>query len=538
MVERRQRDVTMKGRKGKTMKERSLPSRRDFLKIGGVTGALCASASLLAACSGPSAPSGDPSSSDAGKVTEVDETLECDIVVVGAGGSGLAACVQAAEMGAKVICLESQAQTGGNEVGTEGIFAVGSSLQRKAGIEVDPGEVVRDELAQSQNKASGLHYNDLIKNSADNIEWLIDHGCRFGEVDNYMNSPLSVFHWWEGGTGATGYVPYMTESAEKAGVEFMFDTEAREIVQDAEGSVTGVIASSRNGVTRINAKAVILSTGGFAGDAEAIQFWGYDPDTTEDHGFPGHNGTGRAMALSAGACDNAPKVSFLGSLIVKGLPGYFQGGKFSFLIGIGAPYSLWVNENGERFVNEDFSLGNQMLMNVPTLLNKATYIVFDKTTMDMFTAGEQDALDQLAEGIESGEIVSGETLDELAAHVQFDAAMFASTVDAYNANARDGVDLEFGKDPSFMIPCEQAPFYAVRTCTEVLPTIASICTDREYRAINIKKEPVPGLWVTGVEGSMLWSGVYTINIPGMCNAGNIHSGRTAAKSAVAFVQAG
>ena len=147
----------------------------------------------------------------------VDETVDCDVCVLGVGSSGLTACVQAAQNGLKVVGIEATGATGGGAVGIEGIFAVDSSLQKEMGIEVHAGQVVDEELASSQYRAAGPNYLDMLQASGPNIDWLQEQGVSFENVSEYgeigVNSDFQGFHWFEGGRGNTGFVPPMNAKA-------------------------------------------------------------------------------------------------------------------------------------------------------------------------------------------------------------------------------------------------------------------------------------------------------------------------------------
>ena len=182
-----------------------------------------------------------------------DSTVDTDIVIVGAGCSGLAACVQAADGGAKVICLEAMSSAGGGAGGVEGLFAVGSSLQKEQGIEVSVGELVRTELVQNQYRNSSLVLKDLIRTSGEDIDWLAEHGVLFGTVDNYVGFH-PIFHWFETLNGAESYIPQMHDAAEAGGVEFVFNTHADSLVIADDGSVAGVYATKdESSVLQVNA---------------------------------------------------------------------------------------------------------------------------------------------------------------------------------------------------------------------------------------------------------------------------------------------
>lgn len=490
------------------------------------TGAL----GMLAGCASGQAKGADAQNQSPAPATP-DETRACDLVVVGAGASGLAACVEAAQRGAQVICVESQPQAGGNCIGVEGCFGIGSSMQRAIGVDVDPGATIRTELESSQLKVAGPGYVDMVHSSGENIDWLLENGVRFGGVD-VDKGDVMVFHRFETGSGQDSYVAPMAAKAEELGVEFLFSAKAQSLVHENGGPVTGVVIDQDGTTMQVNAKAVILATGGFADNEEFMAEAGLDSTKRKQGGVPGHDGTGHIMAVEAGAASYRDHASFLCGDFVQGLPGYYENGKWSFMIGIAAPYALWVNEHGERFVNEDCPAKNIMLMYVPCMHNKSTHVIMDATMLEMYVAGDAATQAQLDDGLASGEIMKANTIEELAKAAGFDTTTFAATVDEYNGFAEAGSDRNYGKDPSLLMPLAQGPFYAIHIVGEVNTSVGSICTDRSFHAVDDNGDPIGGLYAVGTEGAMLWSDVYTISVSGGCNANNVNSARTAVRDAL------
>ena len=154
-------------------------SRKDFLK-GTVATAAGITIMTMPGCAPTVVSKGDSAGNAAGEATgNATETVinpvatyDCDVCVVGCGVSGLAACVSAAEQKLSVIGLEKAGSTGGGGRGTEGVFAVGSEMQKELGITVEPAEVLSREMGYHHNRVDGLRWMDLIKASGDNVAWL------------------------------------------------------------------------------------------------------------------------------------------------------------------------------------------------------------------------------------------------------------------------------------------------------------------------------------------------------------------------------
>lgn len=523
--------------------------RRHF--IGGV-GALAALGvgSALAGCA-PTQPQTAALSEtgDGEPPVSVDEEMECDIAIIGSGASGLAACVEAGDLGLSTLCIESQSSTGGNIRFVEGCFAVDSSMQKAENIEVSAGMLVGQEMYQGQYRVSGVGYNDMVHRSGENLDWLVEHGVLFGQVDTDLGTER-VFHRFQTGNGAESYVPQMTEAAEKAGVQFLFDTHADRLVQDADGSVTGVIATRGDGtVVQVNARAVVIATGSYMNNEQYMLDLGLEPENMDYIGLPGHDGAGHDMAVACGARSFRGSSAPLGAMKVPGLPGKFDDGKF-FYIGFKTPYSIWANENGERFVAEDCAATNFCLMQMPCLENKSTYVLLDEALMETFISSNasanidaakaaqtgkdpvQAARDELADGIAQGVIFKGNTLADVATQAGMRAEILEQTVQGYNECAASKIDNDFGKAADNLIPFGEGPYYAVKLVNEILAVCGSLKTDRNFNVVNTEGAPIEGLYAVGIEGSMLWANVYTINISGACNANSVNSGRVAVQHAV------
>ncbi len=509
-------------------------SRRSFLGVAAACGLATAGAGL-AGC----APKPDPDptaqenaeyQADANMApTDIAETLEADVLVVGLGMSGLAAAVQAAENGAKVIGIEKANATGGNGIGVEGIFAVGSSLEVAQGIEIDPAEIVRGELEASQWASGGDLWLDLVHSSGANVDWLMEQGVKFsGVVDDYHgNSAYPDFHWFAGNVASEGYVPQMTDKARELGVEMILEAPAVGLVQDGAGAVTGAYAESKErGTLQINAKSVILATGGWAQSKDYVTQRGFSWDNIRYGGVEGHDGDGITMAAAVGARNFVENSTFNATNTI----GEFEYKSVFIWNAGGGGTCLFVNENADRFVNEDFAQDNFELQSVPAMTQKQLYTVFDRAILEAWL---KDAPDELAtvDAADDAALAKANTLEEAASAIGLDPDALRATVDRYNQLAEAGVDTDFGKAPEFLVPIAQAPFYVGKLTQELLVGIGGIETNRHGQALDADKNPIAGLYAVGTDGCMLYRNIYTINVGGTCNANNVNSARNAANHA-------
>lgn len=467
-------------------------------------------------------------------VYEPAEVIEADIVVVGSGSSGICATVQAAELGAKTYCLEKNAFVGGNGLGTEGVFALGSSAQAAAGIELPSfREIIATDAVFFNYRINSLFWKDMVANSADNYEWLVANGVQFsGVVDNYYGlGKVPCFHWFVDGKGAN-FIEPMAAKATELGATIMTSTPVVDLVV-TDGAVTGVYAQKEDGtVIQINAKGVILASGGYANNEAMMLERGYDLTYAINQGVPGHDGDGLRMAIEAGANDVSAARCFLRDPYTYGLNFFLP---FSQRICRGGPV-LWVNQDAERYVNENCGAVTSGNNSNAVHSQKISWMIFDQAQAEAFAEGVDGFMDSLDEAVElcPGEnIYRCDTIAELAACAKLDPAALQATVDRYNELCHGGVDEDFDKEPEKMTPVETAPFYIFRQDMSFWTSIGGIDTNRQMQAINAQGEPIPGLYAVGTDGCQLYRETYTMNIPASCQGNNVNSGRVAAREACA-----
>ena len=189
-----------------------------------------------------------------------------------------------------------------------------------------------------------------------------------------------------------------------------------------------------------------------------------------------------------------------------------------------------MNENGDRFINEDFAQNNFELQSVPAMTQKQMYTVFDRAILETWLKDAPDELDTVDNANDEA-LAKADTVEEAAKAIGLDADALKATVDQYNRLASAGVDTDFGKAPEFMVPITQPPFYVGKLTQELLVGIGGIETNRHGQALDHDKNPIAGLYAIGTDGCMLYRNIYTINVGGTCNANNINSARNAANHA-------
>lgn len=451
---------------------------------------------------GVSAFSADPI--DGGDIVE---SLECDVAICGAGLSGMVAALSCAENGLKVVVLEKGAEcaTRGAQIG-----AINSTFQSDAGgYVIDPIEFVEDGMASMGFRADRRLWKKFAERSGEALDWLIgnlDGACGDWVCDASPRVEKGGVTSWPDvvmpGTGMPGISSAFPELASKRGIDLRFSTPVVQLIQGDDRSIQGVIAKSDKGLIKISAaRGIVLATGGYENNWEmlcqnieprdlAVAAW-LNTTGTE-------TGDGHLMGLAVGAAmDDYPHVMMNDPGVAA------NSGTSNFAIS--QPF-LRVNRLGERFINESVS-PEYLFAGISYQPGARDFIVMSgdiTATLDAFIAGGGMPLSgaDLAEALKSDQ-VEADSLEELAAKINVDSAQLQSTVDAYNACCDAGEDTDFGKDPAYLIPIREAPFYACEEGGGNLTTASGLKINERSMVLDEESRPIPGLYALGnVSGSM------------------------------------
>ena len=510
-------------------------NRRGFLKVALAAGATTMAATGLIGCSSNESDIDEGAAESAGLTP--DSAIECDVVICGGGLAGLSAAVQAVDSGLSAVLLEKAGELGGNGVGVEGIFGYNTAAQIEQGLDFNPGELVRHEIEFSQHRPNGVKILDLVQASADNYDWLVEHGVTFSGLVNDYGGLFPTMHWFEGDVAAVGFFPAMEQEAVAGGVDIRKSTSAKQLVVQ-DGAVKGVLAECEDGtILQVNAKGVILATGGWGSNAEMLGQMGWPTEHLAVAGTPGHDGDGVSMAVEVGAASMVEEACQLAFTTVAGMS---PRSATTMAVGGGGP-TLWVNRDGDRFIGEDHSAENMMSNAIPLMAQREIWCVANETTLSAALgtninaagqAGEKSPAEEIGEVVAScpdSNIFKCDTIAECAEKAGIDAANLQATIERYNELCDMGVDLDFGKNSALMLAMEEGPYYIYRLDPNILVTIGGLNTDRQMRVLDANHQPIAGLYAAGVDGNNLYRHVYPINVGATACGNNINSGRVAVK---------
>ncbi len=541
-------------------------SRRAFLAgAGALVAATSASGAMGARPALASKASDSEDAPDGGYVTSdpaYDETIDADVVVMGAGMSGTAAALQASELGASVVVLEANDATGGNGQLTEGIAAIDSSMSKELGIEIDPAQIVHDELEFFNYRVNALFWMDAIRNSGENLDWMIDNGAQFdGTVDDDRgNGNVRTFHWFKDRMGVNATQPLLDKAAAN-GAQVLCGTRGRQLVM-SEGKVSGIVAERSDGTRLlVRCKAVIFASGGYGANYDLMVARGC-PTVFYDKCNAANRGDALLMAKAAGGVDVTANSALLFSVTIPSLS--FLESFFLQTFG----QALLVNEKGERFTDESCGKTAAIGCYLNTIsLQKETYAILSPAILDVMEGQKEGMRDKIVSACTGRELATesssvdaiggdqvqdsvlgtlygvdgeqktafwGSTVEELAESIGIDAETLKATVERYDSLCAEGSDRDFGKPSELMTSLGDAEeYYALRVYPGYATSIGGIKTDRNAQVVDAHGEPVPGLYAVGCDGAMTYRETYTIEVPGSCNMNNVNSGRVAARHAVA-----
>ena len=495
-------------------------------------------------------------------------SYDADVVVIGAGGAGMTAAMTAADAGQKVVILESQAMVGGNSARATGgmnaaktVYQDENEFDQAAGVEktlATAAEKYADnetitalaktvseqwaayqanptgyfdsvELMELDTMVGGKGINDpelvktLCEGTADAIDWLDENGITLHNVSSFGGASVKRIHRpvnEEGKVVSVGayMIPLLQENCEKRGIDIVLSTTVDTILTDANGAAVGVSGTDKDGNTVVvNAKSVILATGGFGANLDMVTQ--YKPElagfmTTNAAGAQGQ-GIEMATAIGAGTVDMDqiqihPTVEAnTAALITEGLRG---------------DGAILVNANGERFIDE---VGTRDVVSAAEIAQPGSYswLIVDQAMAD--------ASSVIQGYIKKGYTKTGATYEELAKELDVDPAAFANTMETWNGYVEAKNDPDFGRT-SFANPLNNGPYYAIKVTAGVHHTMGGVTINSATEVLKEDGTVIPGLFAAGE----VTGGVHGANrLGGTAVADFVVFGRIAGESAANYASA-
>jgi succinate dehydrogenase/fumarate reductase flavoprotein subunit len=560
-------------------------SRRSFLTGAAAAGAVAAAS--LAGCSpAPSTPAGGASGGASGgsttpaaagaypwltapePITDFAETKETEILIIGAGISGICTACSASESGAKVLVVEKCAQFNGRG---GGFGAINSRYMEQVGATFDKTDAYAHWVAQTGSRANEKLIAKFFRDSERASNWMLDKtdaagaGAMVGDFfsKDKVWSEVPGYHMTflfpaEGEEPKFDYNPFLPATVAyhdslAAGAEYLFNAPAVQLIKEGSKVVGAVVETDEGVYTRINAsKGVVLATGDIGGDPEMVKAYApialpyplertqYTPTSVMsgwNSGAAVNNGEGHKMALWVGG----QLVDLPGATMMH--PQAFTWFHAAF---------LFVNIEGERFFCEDTWVQGKS-NNMVRQPEQRAFSIFDSNWLQDITdtvgfgggmfwdsfrpfgsptsAAAESFGGQMEGWLEAGKAPDAatdpvtwtqpawkaDTIEELAALIHVPADKLKATVDRYNVMCEAKSDTDFFKEATFLTPIKEPPFYATKVGPAVLCIPMGLKCNEDFFVLDADGNPIDGLYVVGnIVGSVIAID-YPINV-----AGNSH----------------
>ena len=482
-----------------------------------------------------------------------DQEIDTDVVIVGAGGAGLAAAVRSLQHDEKVVILEKYPQIGGNTSRAGGpMNAAEPDWQKK--FKALPGEKetlkelaatpfdkidpeYQDDFKKLQKQikeylASGADYlfdstllheiqtylggkrtdlkgneihgkyalvHELVTNALNSVKWLADLGVKFDETD--VTEPVGGL-WRRGHKPVEpmgyAYIHILGDWVEDHGGKLYLESRAEDLIIK-DGKVRGVIAKRADGSTlTIHAKAVILTAGGFGANTKMVQkyntYWPKIDDNIATTNSPSITGDGINLGLEAGA-----DLFGMGFIQLMPVADPDTGELFTGVVTPPANY-IMVDKEGKRFVNEFAE--RDVLAKAVIDNGGLIYQIADDKIKETAYNTTQESLDAQ---VKAGTLFRDDTLEGLAKQIGMDPDVLVDTIKKYNSYVDQGSDPDFHKNV-LGLKCEVAPFYATPRKPAIHHTMGGLVIDTKAHVLDKNGDEIPGLYSAGE------------------NAGGIHAG--------------
>lgn len=461
------------------------------------------------------------------EVEKKDQEFDTEVAIIGGGGAGLSAAVSAHQNGAKVLLVEKMPNVGGNTIISGSAFnAVDPKRQSAQGIEDSVEKHFQQTYEGGDKKGDPELVRVLVENAYPTIEWLESLGMKFtdkvftvlGALWPRSHKPVEPL-----GTGYVNtFMNYINEH--KDDITVLTEVEAKELLVDTEGAVTGFLAEGKNGKITVNAKnGVIIATGGFGSNVEMRdQYNTIWPKLTNIKTTNHRGATGDGIIMAEKVNASIVQMENI-QLLPMGDP---VTGSLSGNIEQGVENRIFVNAQGNRFVDE----GARRDVMTKALMEQTDSMMWVIVDQHSYPTG--DTVNNFNETIDSlvkeGRAYKADTLEDLAKQIGVEPENLVKAVEAFNASV-DGAKDEFGRT-LFMDKLDTAPFYAGKRVPTVHHTMGGIKITPETRVVDQNGEIIKGLFAAGE----VTGGIHGANRLGGNALADVHTfgriaGATAAK---------
>jgi fumarate reductase flavoprotein subunit len=470
--------------------------------------------------------------------------VDADAIVIGAGASGLCAAITLSLGGASVLIFEQMPECGGMTNHAEGMFAVGSKLQKmnKVGLTVD--EAFKVHMEETHWLANARLVKNFMEKSGSTIDWLEELGANFSGLFTISPYTPRVWHQFAGFAKEGLIEPLHAKVRAEKNIRLFLETPVKSLMME-EGRVAGIVAEDRDGNTvRAKAKVVIIASGGYQDNEEWVNQYcksGFTRPVVPSK----QTGGPIRMAWDVGA--EPYDLGVMQTIVL--VP---EEELTSQLLVAGFQPRLWINLLGERFCDESicwkFPMAGNALARQP---NATAFCIFDEDTKTFmrergvrYVLGEfydiskrlADIDSELERGIEEGKVFRGSSLEALAERIGVEGQALRATVDEYNACCDRNYDFVFAKDRTYLQAIRSPEYYAVRLGLAAFMTNGGIRINHRTEVLKKDREAIPGLYAVGCCAGGLLGDTYEVSTTGGSLSFAVNSGRMAGENALHYLE--
>ncbi|WP_127480117.1 FAD-dependent oxidoreductase [Nocardioides pantholopis] len=433
-----------------------------------------------------------------------------DVVVVGAGTAGIPCAIHAAEGGARVLLVDKESRIGGTLYITGGhLAAAGTKRQAEKGIE----DSVEAHLADIRRISAGTARDDLITIVAEHapatVDWLHDRDFPFAPETPrivYGHEPYGVARTVYGKDEGMSLLEVLRPELDRAVAAYDLTvwTQApvTELRQDDEGRIIGVSVLRGGDEVEVDARSVVLATGGYGADAELFQELEGAPLVSAANKTSTGDGIHLGLSVGARLQGQGTYLPTFGGLPDPQSPTRANWNDRQRLTSERPPREIYVDVHGKRWVAEDEESIDQKERALTKIQDQTFWTIFDDAALSLSTG----TLNEMVVGKDPDQVRamantrpgvhSAATLAEVAALAGIDAAGLEDTVGSYNAAVAAGADPEFGRQ-HLPAPIAEGPFYAIRNHAITLVTFQGLDIDADFAVRDEQGTAIPGLYAVG-----------------------------------------
>lgn len=464
-------------------------TRREFIRKGGAAVAGGVAAATVGSLTLPGKAEGAPIPKKWDR--------KADVVIVGTGGAGMCAAIEAAKAGARVLVLEKEPITGGSSAICGGQFAFApTAMQRERGIKDSTDMFFSDLMKIGQNRNDPKLVRAYVDASADCYDFLSSLGVKFETINIFAGFSVPRAHY----SKPSEILKTLKTHALSKGVTILTGTSAERLIVNGSGRVVGVLAadSRKEKINVMAAKAVILASGGFGRNPEMLEeFSNMALGQCIPINGPGSTGDGHRMAMEIGSgtkhislgigpsCPTDVSTNFITMPMYQG--------------------AVILNKEGQRFVNESISY-----LDVASEAVKQTEaLALQIGDAKVYEAAMKDALSN------KGAPKKAASLEELAPMIGLDPKVLREAIDRYNRNVDSGKDPDFKRTTLVGISgkpfrIETPPFYGFVTKPSIISNKGGLKVNERTQVLKVFGEVIPGLYAPGeIMGGVHGAGYHT-----------------------------